>query len=307
MSLRHAEYRLASWLSRRLPAASAFGLAERLADIRWRSAARERAIVQANLSVIAGSRPAEQATLAREVFRNFGRYVVEFFNVHRVAHPEVEVEGYEHLLSAQRARRGVIVLTGHLGNWELGGVLIQRMGFPVSVVALPHQDPRMDRLFNRQRERCGLKIIPLGSGAAHRSLQRLRDGELLGVLGDWEFNDAGLAISLCDRQVMLPRGPAILSLRGRSPIVPTFLIREGMWKFRLCFEPPIWPERPVRRVASMESSVRSLCQRFAHVLERYLQRFPAQWLMFQPSFEFRVLCFESQRETRNPQRETVVG
>ena len=270
--MRYAGVRLTAWCSERLPAASAFGLAEGLADLRCRYATGARAHVQANLSIFAGPSPMEQATLTREVFRNFGRYLVEFFSVHRVLRPEVRVEGHEHLLSAQRARRGAIILTGHLGNWEVGGVLIRRMGWPMNVVALPHADPQMDHLFNRQRERCGLNVIPLGREATRRSLERLRRGELLGLLGDWVFGEAGVMASLCGRQVLLPRGPATLSLRSRSPIVPTFLIREGAWKFRLCFEPPIWPD----------SSVQHLSQRFAHVLERYLQRFPAQWLIFQP-------------------------
>ena len=272
MRMRYAGFRLTSWLSEWLPAASAFGLAERLADIWYRCATGARAHVQANLSILASASPMEQAALTREVFRNLGRYLVEFFSVHRVSHPEVRVEGHEHLLTAQRAHRGTIILTGHLGNWEVGGVLIRRMGLPMNVVALPHEDAHMDQLFNRQRERCGLNVIPLGRGAAQRSLERLRRGELLGLLGDWVFSEPGIMISLCGRQVLLPRGPATLSLRSRSPIVPTFLIREGAWKFRLCFEPPIWPE----------SSVQHLSQRFARVLERYLQQFPAQWLMFHP-------------------------
>ena len=252
MRMQYASFRLASWLSEGLPTASAFGLAERLSDIRWQHSARDRAVVEANLSVITGSPPTEQASLTREVFRNFGRYLVEFFSVHRVPSPDVQVEGYEHLLSAQRQRRGAILLTAHLGNWEVGGVLIRRMGFPVNVVALPHQNVQMDWLFNRQRERCGLNVIPLGTGAAHRSLECLRNGELLGLLGDRQFNDAGVVISLCGRQVVLPRGPATLSLRSQAPIVPTFLIREGAWKFRLCFEPPMRPQARVERESSID-------------------------------------------------------
>ena len=278
MSLRYTGFWLTSWLSHRLPTASAFDLAERLADLWWRSAANERAIIEANLALIAGAAPREHAGMSREVFRNFGRYLVEFFSVHRVRGPELQVEGYEHLVSAQQEHHGVIVLTGHLGNWEVGGVVIQRMGFPMSVVALPHQDPRTDDLFNRQRERCGLTVIPLGRGAAHRSLECLRNGEVLGVLGDREFNGSGLTVALCGRQALFPLGPAILSLRSRAPIVPTFLIREGPWKFRLCFEPPIRPEPALGE----KPSVRSLCQRFTRVFERYLQQFPAQWLMFKP-------------------------
>ena len=152
------------------------------------------------------------------------------------------------------------------------------MGFPFSAVVLPHADPRTNRLFNDQRRRCGIDVIPLGQEAMHRSLRSLRDGHLLGVLGDQRFTRHGLPATLCGRTVTLPSGPALLCLRSLAPMVPTFLIREGMWKFRLCFEPPIWPEP--RRSGS--SAVGQLMQEYASIFDRYLRRFPSQWLLFQP-------------------------
>ena len=278
MSATYLGYRMTRWLSTRLPAPVAFRWAERLADLRWRCSAEDRAAVQGNLSAILGASFSERTSLIREVFRNFGRYLVEFFSIHQTPEPEVRVEGYDHFKTAQERRRGMIVLTGHLGNWEVGAVVIRRMGFPISVVALPHDDPRMDRLFNEQRQRCGVDVIPLGPEAARCSLKSLRNGRLLGLLGDLEFGRHGLAVSPEAWEMTLPRGPAVLSLRGQVPVVPTFLIREGAWKFRLCFEPPIWPEAQ----EATEASVRALTHTYAAVFGRYLKRFPEQWLMFNP-------------------------
>lgn len=281
MSPKYAGYWLAQMLSASLPAPLAFWVAERVADAQWRRPTADRLAVQRNLSIILEAPAAPHAELVRNVFRNFGRYLVEFFAIHRMAQPGLTIEGAEHLREAQERHRGTILLTGHLGNWEAGAALIQRMGYPVTVVALPHDDPRLDRLFNRQRQRCGLDVIPLGEDVAHRSLRSLRDGRLLGILGDREFTGQGLRARLFRRPVVLPRGPAVLSLRSRAPAVPTFLIREGRWQFRLCFEPPIWPGN---RGAGKETA-ETLTQRYAEVLERYLKRFPDQWLMFRSMFE----------------------
>ena len=273
----YAAYRLAAWSGRHLPTNAAFRVAERLADL-WRRCARVRAAaVRQNLSLIMAT---PNAPAAAEVFRNFGRYLVELFTIHRILEPELRVEGLEHLLDAQRDGRGTIILTGHLGNWELGAILLRRLGFPVSVVALPHDDARVDRLFNRQRERCGLTVIPVGEGAAQRSLQSLREGRLLRLLGDQPFGDQHtLRLRMFGTELDLPRGPAVLSLRSRAPLVPAFLIREGRWKFRLWIEPAIRPEPS----GEDESAVRRLIQRYAAVLERYVKRFPEQWLIFQPA------------------------
>ena len=279
-SLNYLEYRLAQRLCLTLPPAAALRWAERIADLHWRCSRAARSAVEANLSLVKGARLPQRSPLLREVFRNFGRYVVEFFTIHRVPQPVVSLEGYEHLTSALAQHRGTIALTAHLGNWEVAAVLVSRMGIPVTAVALPHEDPRMDRLFNQQRQRCGISVIPLGADATRRSLQRLRAGALLGLLGDWALSGHRMAARLCGGEVMLPVGPALLSLRSGAPIVPLFLLREGVWRFRLCVEPPIQP--PHRHGASVESAVRVLTQAYAKSLERYLQRVPDQWLMFQP-------------------------
>jgi KDO2-lipid IV(A) lauroyltransferase len=278
MSAQYVGWRLSQWLSHRLPTPLLYRCAEPLADCQWRWCAKDRQAVQANLTLALGAPVPERSPVVREVFRNFARYLVEFFSIHRVPAPSVELEGYGHLEDARRRRHGVIVLAAHFGNWEVGAVLIRRMGFPLSAVALPHADPRTDRLFNDQRRRCGIDVIPLGQDAMALSLRRLRDGHLLGVLGDQQFTRHGVSVTLCGRTVTLPSGPVLLSLRSRAAMVPTFLVREGAWKFRLCFEPPIWPEPR----QGGPSAFQRLMQRYASILERYLTRFPSQWLLFQP-------------------------
>ena len=274
--VKYLGYRLAQGLSLSLPAPAAFSWAERLADGYWRHCAKERAAVQANLQALAGGQGVERPPVGREVFRHFGRYLVEFFTIHRMPRPQVHVEGAEHLAAARR--QGAIILTAHLGNWEVGAITIRRMGVPIAVVALPHDDPRMDGLFNRQRRRCGIEVIPLGDHAAQQSLRTLRQGRAVGIIGDRNFAGRGVCVAWGNRRLILPRGPAILSLRAGVPVIPAFLIREGVWRFRLYVEPAMWPKGQERE----EAAVQHLTQRYAAVIERYVTRFPAQWLMFKP-------------------------
>jgi KDO2-lipid IV(A) lauroyltransferase len=276
MNPRPVALRAAQWLCDGLPDASRFGLAERLADLRWRLAPKDRLAIQANLRLVLGEESTGHAAMIREVFRNFGRYLVEFFTIHRIPRPHVDVEGYEHLRDAYRAHRGAIILTGHVGTWEVGAVLIHRMGFPVTAVALPHEDRSTNQLFNRQRRRAGIDVVPVGQDAARQCLESLRRGRLVGLLGDWVFDGHGVAVPFCGREVVLPRGPAVLSQRGQAPIVPTFLTREGIWRFRLTFARPLWPGPAEPR----ERVVRTLMEGYAEVLERQIRRSPSQWLLF---------------------------
>lgn len=278
MSPQYLGYRLAQWASVRVPPRQALRCADRLADLWWRGARRDRAAVAANLSLILGRAVAVEEAQTRETFRHFARYLVEFFTSHREPPPMVRVEGEPHLRAATGGGRGAIILTAHLGNWEVGAAVLQRMGFPMSVVALPHGDAAMDRLFNRQRARCGLDVIPVGPRAVRLSLMRLRAGSLLGLLGDREFGANGMRLPLPNgAMVTVPRGPAILSLRSGAPALPSFLLREEPWAFRLCLEPPIWPE------GHGDEAIRALTARYLEVIGRHVQRAPSQWLMFQPA------------------------
>ena len=271
-------WRVSQWLGERAPLSMLYRFAERMADRQWRTSTKDRHAVQTNLALALGAPVPERSPVVREVFRNFARYLVEFFSLHRVQSSAVTMDGLEHLHEAQRRGRGVIVLTAHFGNWELAAVIIRRLGFTLRAVALPHADPRTDRVFNEQRHRCGIEVIPLGPAAMHQSLHCLREGHLLGVLGDQSFTGHGLPTRLCGRTVTLPSGPSLLSLRSQAPIVPIFLVREGAGKFRLCFEAPMWPQtHPTGRLAFSQ-----LTQRYATILQQYLTRFPSQWLLFQP-------------------------
>jgi len=268
-------YQAARGLIGCLPAGAGFGLAERLADCSWRSLPQRRRVVADNLSLLVGRDVPQSSPSVREVFRNFARYLVEFFTFHRVKPPSVAVEGDGHLQHVRR--RGAILLSAHVGNWEVGAALIRRMGWPVAAVALPHPDAGVNQLFDSQRRRCGITVIPLGPHAARRSLERLRAGGLLGLMGDQEYLGRSVAAPFCGRTVRLPRGPAILSLRAQVPVVPTFLIRQGLWKFRLCFERPIWPG-----ARADDGAVQALTQTYAAILEAYAKRVPEQWLRFEP-------------------------
>lgn len=276
-SCRYAAYVLARMLAGRLPPALAQRCAEGLAARYARRAVAERANIRANLSLILGALLPEDSPLIREVFRHFAWYLAEFLAVHRTGLPPVQFEGAEHLERARAAGRGVIVMTAHLGNWELGAMAIRALlRCPVAALAQPHEDPRINRLFDRQRWHGGVAVIPVGPQAAMRSLQVLRGGGVLGLLGDWPFSDPGVAVTLFGRRAMVPLGPAILSLRAQAPIVPCACVRLAPGRFRMRFDAPIEPPRAGAQAAG------PLAQRYAAALEGVIRQAPTQWVRFTP-------------------------
>jgi len=235
-----------------------------------------REAVRKRLSAIQGKDVKASDPRVNSVFRNFGRYLAEFFALHRVSLPKVCVEGQGYLDTLLRLKRGAVLLTAHLGNWELGAVYLQRQGLSMAVVALPHMQAGADALFNRQRVRSGVTVLAKGAGSVRRSLEWLKRGGCIGMLGDLNFGSRGVRMGFCGMQLDIPVGPAWLSLRSGAPLVPLFMIRENFRSFRLIVEQPIEPG-DYRGVDSLERLVRS----GATALERAVKRFPDQWLVFQ--------------------------
>ena len=278
MSVRSLGYRLGQWASLVLPYRGAVWLAERIADWRYACCRDDREAVQRNVALILGASSEETSPAVREVFRNFGRYLVEFVRAHGPCQPALTVEGREHLTHALQVGRGAIILSAHLGNWELGGIVLRRMGFQVSAVVLPHRDRGANTFFDHQRRRCGIGVIPLGPHSTKACLAQLKAGGLLGIVADREFGASSIEVTLLGRQVQVPRGPAVLSLRTGTPIVPTFLVWSEPGHVQLSMEPPIWPTSG----SSPASRVAMLAQAYVSVIERYIRALPTQWLMFQP-------------------------
>lgn len=232
------------------------------------------ATVRAHLACLSGKPVAERDV--RAVFRSFGRYLVEFFSMHRGPLPGANLDDTGSLKALLAAKQGFILLTAHLGNWELGAAWARQMGARLAVIAMPHASARTDRLFSRQRERCGITVLPYRLSGARKALRWLREGGVVGVLGDLPFDSQRIQGTLGGLQAELPTGPAWLSRQAGVPLVPSFLIRQADERFHFFVESPIepMPERDER------SDIERMVRLGALAMEKYMRKYPTQWLVF---------------------------
>ncbi len=279
-------YHAAQWCATVLPTDWAYWLADRLADAHRLTYSGDAQIVRDNLRAVLGQESPHLETATREVFRHFGRYVVDFLRRRRIDQTfvkhHVDVQGQRHLDAALADGRGAMVLTAHLGHWELAGMVTQALGYALSAVALRHEDPEVDAFFVRQRTIQGVEVIPMGQ-ATRRCLTTLRQRRLLGLLCDRDFSQhAAISVEMFGKPTWIPRGPAVLSLKTGRPVVPGFLVRLQRDRFRLAFEPPI---DPPTHAGHDEAAVLALTRQYVAVMERYIRAYPNQWLIFEPFWQ----------------------
>ncbi len=216
---------------------------------------------------------------ARRSFAYYAVYLVDFLRFGALTPGEVarriDFDDWS-LLEGARTGNGVVFVTLHFGNWDLGAACIAERGFPLAVVADTFRHRRLNDLVVGSRERLGMHIIPaqrLGTGL----LRALRRNDIVTLLIDIPQPEAGIEVEFFGGTVAVPAGPARLALRAGAPIVTGVLPRQAPASDRF--------SGVMERVAFVpggdrERDVRELTQATMRSLERMLRRDPEQWYIF---------------------------
>jgi len=285
MDREYLQYLAAGVLSSALPRPFAYWIGLRASDVIYRRDERGRNAVRSNLRQILAYKglKAGDAVLdmmARQTFRAFGKYLVDFFRYKTLTPGRVDrmvvSEHAEYVEEVKRHDRGAILVTAHLGNWEFGGAILVSMGCPMNVVFLPQRNVRTDRLFRRRREQRGFKVIPLEK-AVSGCLGALARREFVALLIDRDYSRNGERVMFCGRPARFPRGAATLSLRTGCPILQGYLLRQPDETFLMKWLTPLYPDG--QKDAGALQAV--LCAN----LEREVCEHPTQWFMFEPFWE----------------------
>lgn len=263
-----------------LPLKIAYRIAVFVSDLHYIFAYKDRLAVTGNLKAIFPDKPdREIAKIRINMFRNFAKYLVDFFRFSKLNREFIEknikIENIQHIDEALSKGKGAVILTAHLGNWELGGVVIALLGYPFWAVALSHKDKRVNDFFIFQRENKGVKVIPLEK-AVRTSLAVLRENEVVALVGDRNFSERGLVLDFFHKPTSLPVGPALLSLKTGAAIVPGFMVRNKDDSLTLKMEKPL-DSKPT---GNKDKDLLGLMTQYKSIFEDYIRMYPHQWYMF---------------------------
>ena len=237
-------YRVGQFLAKILPMQVSSVLVRLLCDIHYCFSNTDRRAVENNLKIVLKTDHVPRAQV-RAVFRNFGKYLLEFFTMTRRLQPgfiesNVHITNIEYLNEVLQKGRGGILASAHVGNWEMGGAVLPKLGFPLSVVALAHKDPRVNALFNAQREAFGAMVIQTDV-AVRRVGEHLHRNRLVAILADRDFGNRGIIMDFLGRPTMIPKGAAFFSMKTGAPIIPVFFLRTPDNHFEIKVYQPIEP------------------------------------------------------------------
>lgn len=240
---------------------------------------RHRKIALSNLRSAFGKEKNEKELkkIALGSFENLGRSVSEFVRIPTLdpskIQASIQIEGLEHYWAARKQGKGVIFLTAHFGNWEWMAVAFSTYGYPLHVVARPLDNPYLNKMIQKWRERYGTIVLNKKAAAAE-IVHLLRKGATVGFLLDQNTaRSEAVFVDYFGRPAATHKGLAILALRTGAPVLPAFTIRTETGH-RIIVE----KELNVVRTGALQNDILLTTALFTKKIESYVRQYPDHWL-----------------------------
>lgn len=282
-----AGFKAAFTFAQVMPRAVCQWLAPQIALASYHRRASVRTALEENLHRVTGRSGPELEALCRENVVNFGRMMADYFlcagmNASaRASNLLEEWRGLEHLEAARAHGHGTIVVTAHLGHWELGGVTLARHGWPLTVVTLEEPSTSLTRWRDACRAHLGIRTIAVGPGHPFsfvELIQTLRRNEIVAMLVDRPYAGTGAPVRFFGADTEFSTAPALLAHHTGARVLPAFVLQKANGHYVSFADPAIdLVEHKDPRRALSENT-----QRIAAIFEAIVRTHPQQWFNYVP-------------------------
>ncbi len=270
-----------------LPRGFSRWLAARIGLASYARRPEAQAALRSNLQLVTGRRGAELDALCIENVANFSQMLADYFLCAGADAPAQACKllhgrsGEEHLTLARERGKGAIIVTAHLGHWELGGLMLARRGLPLTVITLEEPSTELSRWREACRRQFGIKTITVGPGypfAFVEMIQTLRRNELLAMLVDRPYGGTGVPVNFFGHETEFSTAPALLAHHTGAAVLPAFVLQDRDHGYISMAEPII----PMQEETDTNATLAGNTQRVATIFEAIIRRHPEQWFNYVP-------------------------
>jgi KDO2-lipid IV(A) lauroyltransferase len=253
-----------------------------LGNIHYLVDARHRRLTLEHLQIAFGTTKtlSELKQIARNSYKSHGRSLAESIYLPHLSLEKirewVKVDGLSHYVEALKSGKGVIILTAHLGNWEIIPKAFWAHSLRIYGTVRPLDNPYLNKMTKSWREQNGMGVINKGEDT-HQILKLLRDGAAVGFLLDQNTHEEyAVFVDFFGSPAATNKGVALLAIRSGATVVPVFMQREkgGRAGHRMTIDPPLTWEKTGSHKADMQTATAL----FTKIIEAHVARTPDQWL-----------------------------
>lgn len=254
-------------------------MGRRLGDLGYALTPGRRAIALTNLArAFPDATLRDRRRICRRSYQHLGLMVMELADL--LSRPlgetlaRLRIDGLDHVRSAMTEHGRALLLTAHLGNWELLPVACRLTAYPLSVVQRPLDAPWLDRLTTSLRQRSDVELIDKRA-ALRPVLRALAAGGMVGILLDQNAaRREGVFVPFFGHPASTSKSVAVLALRTGTPVVPAFIRREEGGLHRVLVGPPL----PLPSTEDLQAAITALTARCTEAIEAAVRETPEQWL-----------------------------
>lgn len=240
---------------------------------------RELAIKQIRRSLDLSREEAER--IIRQSFINMGR---NFFEVLYMPHLNkenfrryIEIDHLERMEQALSEKHGVVVLTGHVGNWEWLSAAFTMNDMPVTAIAKPQPNMQYTRVLDDLRATINVEIFSRGTSELLAAARALKHGKILGFLADQDGGPGGAFVPFFGKLASSPMGAAVFAKKFNSPVLPAFILRQPDGHHKVVIGEILRYED----TGDSDKDLYDFTYKMTKILEKIIRENPTQWLWFQ--------------------------
>jgi KDO2-lipid IV(A) lauroyltransferase len=258
-----------------------YGLARAFSVVHYAFFPNRRHAVLANLAVIQpGTSRRERARITREIMYNYNAFLFEFFRLPHLDRDDllrrIQVEGKEHLDAAAAQGRGLVMVSSHIGNWELAGVILAWWGHHVYAVAGVQLSRWLTPAVRETKSEMAVTTVAPEDG--FKKLYRAIENKgIVALLADGDIYSHPVIVDLFGRKTPMPAGPAVLGMRTGALVMTGYTVRLPGGRFRAIVEPALDPKD--------FANVADFSQAIAARLEAQVRNHIDQWCIFRSIWE----------------------
>ena len=285
------------WLRLLAPVAGRFpglfyGVASVVGWAAWKTQTEWRGNLIRNLLPLCGGDPVRAQHESLRAYRNVARYWVDvttlpYRHMANFERDHLQIENAERLAILDEPG-ALVAVSAHTGNVELAIQALTYRGRPFVALVERLDPPALMRYMLRLRSAAGAQFHEANFRGLRACVEALRQGQIVGVMGDRDIQGTGMCATLAGRQVRLPRGPWDLARRTGATVLPVFSHRIDGDDFRMFIEEPF----RVEVTGDEDCDIRRAIERWASILEAHLQRDPGQWTVLEDFWSVHA-CAES--------------
>ena len=272
-------FRLLTWIVLALPLRLAQLLGALIGAVAYRTISSRRRVAFENLAHAFPEKTIqERRTIAKGAFRNYGIAMMEFLSFPKLNERRlrelVRVKNIELMIDGHSRGKGMVMLSGHFGNWELIAFAVARFaGIPFTIIVQTQSNQLVDRAINEHRCLMGNRVVPMGM-SVREIIKTLRSGGIVAIAPDQSGPMEGVFVDFFGRNVATHQGPAAFSLRTGAPMQMGFIIRQEDGTYTVDLE-----EVPSADLhGDSEANIIELTRRHTALLESYIRQYPDHWL-----------------------------